>query len=296
MQRTALPRRQAAAAPARWQRRRRAALAPRCTAASCSRALPLVTTQTIVTLSGPEDLQRVLQGNDLVAETFYAPAPHNALADAVAFNAYRLRSAAQTMGLHMGPGRGHATIVALAGEEGQLEAEGEQRQQQQQQQRRRQQGAEQRAVGVVNVTLMAASSTIAAAAGVARGTPFAMITNMAVAPPLRRRGVSHLLMRAAIRAALVELDASPQLALLLAYKYFEPAMRLYEAWGFEQTEWEDPLWREDAEKGRTGRQRRVMLTKQLSGPGLLAHPLPGADGRGDGGSGRGAVGAERWPA
>ena len=54
-----------------------------------------------------------MQANELVAETFYS-ASDIPLFDAVAYNSYRLRSCAQTMGLHMGPGRNHATVVALA--------------------------------------------------------------------------------------------------------------------------------------------------------------------------------------
>lgn len=48
--------------------------------------------------------------------------------------------------------------------------------------------------------------------------------------------------------------------------------RLYEQWGFEATPWEDPLWMQDAEKGKMGRQRRIMMVKQLSGPALAASP------------------------
>lgn len=88
-----------------------------------------------------------------------------------------------------------------------------------------QQDARNKAVGVVNVSLMKASPSIATAASCRPGTPFAMITNMAVSPELRRRGISHLLMQAAIKSALVDLDISPPFALLLAYKYYEPAMR-----------------------------------------------------------------------
>jgi hypothetical protein len=47
---------------------------------------------------------------------------------------------------------------------------------------------------------------------------------------------------------------------------------LYEQWGFEATCWEDPLWKQDAEKGKMGRQRRIMMVKQLSGPSLAASP------------------------
>lgn len=53
----------------------------------------------------------------------------------------------------------------------------------------------QQAVGVVNVTMMQASATISAATSCKQGTPFAMITNMAVSPPFRRRGIAHLLMQ-----------------------------------------------------------------------------------------------------
>lgn len=50
-------------------------------------------------------------------------------------------------------------------------------------------------VGVVNVTMMQASSAISAAIQCKLGTPFAMITNMAVTPAYRRRGIAHLLMQ-----------------------------------------------------------------------------------------------------
>jgi hypothetical protein len=58
------------------------------------------------------------QANDLVAENFYN-ASDNLLLDAVAFNSYRVRSAGQTLGLHMGPSRSHATILALLNGPGQ---------------------------------------------------------------------------------------------------------------------------------------------------------------------------------
>lgn len=58
------------------------------------------------------------QANDLVAENFYS-ASDNLLLDAVSFNSYRVRSAGQTLGLHMGPSRSHATILALLNGPGQ---------------------------------------------------------------------------------------------------------------------------------------------------------------------------------
>lgn len=36
------------------------------------------------------------------------------MVDAINFNSYRVRSAAQTLSLHMAPSRAHATIVALS--------------------------------------------------------------------------------------------------------------------------------------------------------------------------------------
>lgn len=58
-----------------------------------------------------------LQGNDLVAEVFYNTSEHP-LVDAINFNSYRVRAAAQTMSLHMGPSRTHATVVALSSSSG----------------------------------------------------------------------------------------------------------------------------------------------------------------------------------
>lgn len=223
--------------------------------ASGAKALETVTCQTIIQLQTPEDFQLVLQANDLVAENFYS-ASDNLLLDAVSFNSYRVRSAGQTLGLHMGPSRSHATILALLNGPGQQQ----------------QHAAAERAVGVVNVTLMQASDSISAVASCKPGTPFAMITNMAVTPAMRRRGIAHQLMQAAIRTSILQLDYSPAFALLLAYKHYEPAVRLYEQWGFEATPWEDPLWMQDAEKGKMGRQRRIMMVKQLSGPALVASP------------------------
>jgi hypothetical protein len=48
---------------------------------------------------------------------------------------------------------------------------------------------------------MKASPSIATAAACRPGTPFAMITNMAVCPELRRRGISHMLMQVSNKLA-----------------------------------------------------------------------------------------------
>lgn len=61
----------------------------------------------------PHLLAFITQGNDLVSETFYNPGP-NSLTDAVSFNSYRLRAAAQTLSRHASRPRSHATILAFA--------------------------------------------------------------------------------------------------------------------------------------------------------------------------------------
>eukprot|EP00879_Flechtneria_rotunda_P015117 GHRR01015797.1.p1 GENE.GHRR01015797.1~~GHRR01015797.1.p1 ORF type:complete len:206 (+),score=68.38 GHRR01015797.1:350-967(+) len=201
-----------------------------------------------------------------------------------------MRAGAQTIAQHMGGGRSHATVVAFS-EEQQQQCQHQQRQQYAQRQLTeggRQQGQawqhrgshqqeqdERPLVGCVNVTIIQASSSISAAASCEPGTPFALVTNLAVVPKLRQQGIAHQLMQAAIRAAVLELDYSPSFALLLAYKYYEPAVRLYESWGFEATDWADPLWVEDAEKGKVGKERRIMMVKQLSGLRLTVDPLGG---------------------
>eukprot|EP00775_Hariotina_reticulata_P008576 gene8576-8758_t len=239
---------------------------------AAAKAVPQVSLKTIVQLQTPQDLQYVLKANELVTETFYSISD-NPVFDAVNFNSYRMRSAAQTLGLHMGLDRSHATILALPSTKQsaathQHHAHVFQRQVPTAKLRGRDASGEQPAVGVVNVTLMQASSSIAAATDCKVGTPFAMITNMAVSPAVRRQGVAHQLMRAALRTAILDMACSPPFAMLLAYKYYQPAIKLYESWGFSNTPWEDPLWLADAEKGKLGRQRRIMMAKRLSGPGL----------------------------
>ena len=113
------------------------------------------------------------------------------------------------------------------------------------------------------MTVMQASETVSSATGLPPGAPFAMLTNMAVAPHARRRGVGTALMTAALRTVAVRLEGNPGLVILLAYKHFEPAMRLYGAFGFSPTPWQDPLWLEDVQRGRLDRQRRVMLARSL---------------------------------
>lgn len=53
----------------------------------------------------------------------------------------------------------------------------------------------------------------------------AVITNMAVTPPARRRGVATTLMRAACGAAVREMKPRPQATALYVYKDNETARR-----------------------------------------------------------------------
>jgi len=61
----------------------------------------------------------------------------------------------------------------------------------------------------------------------------------------------------------MELKPRPQQLMLLVYKDYEPARRLYESFGFQPTSWIDPLWLADAEKGRVRQKRRLLLTRPL---------------------------------
>lgn len=61
--------------------------------------------------------------------------------------------------------------------------------------------------------------------------------------------------------------------LFLLHAVWRLTCRLYESWGFQATPWVDPTWQEDAEKGRAVRQRRVMMLKPLSGPGMSSKHL-----------------------
>lgn len=71
---------------------------------------------------------------------FYNTSEHP-LVDAINFNSYRVRAAAQTMSLHMGPSRAHATVVALSSSSGGNSTAGQQPGQQPWQSVRQQVGA-----------------------------------------------------------------------------------------------------------------------------------------------------------
>jgi hypothetical protein len=150
-----------------------------------------------------------MAANALVAKEFYPRQPGAPLADALAFNTYRLRHAAQNLGLHMREGARarHATLLAVAPPTagGGAAAAG-----------RRRGGSGGLSlppllgggaggagggsgggggcdpIGVCNVTLRWSSDSIAAAAGCLPGAPFAMVS--------RRRGETR---RGARRGACV---------------------------------------------------------------------------------------------
>jgi hypothetical protein len=148
-----------------------------------------------------DQVDALMQANSLVAAEFY-PRKGSALADALALNSYRLRHAAQNLGLHLNEGaRGHHVTLLAVAPQSQAAQLLEQQQQPQQQRGDQQQQGERRqgrgyaadaerartegAVGVCNVTVRYAGETIAAAAGCEVGAPFAMVSNSA--PQLRRQ-------------------------------------------------------------------------------------------------------------
>ncbi|GBF94339.1 hypothetical protein Rsub_06961 [Raphidocelis subcapitata] len=227
-------------------------------------------------------LQALMAANDLVSREFYPANPGSRVADALALHAYRVRHAAQNLRLHMSEGaRGaHATLLAVA-----PAAEGAGRRRQRAAGGRAWSGRGSRsssssgsssggggdgegmglgeAVGVCNVTLRWASNTVAAAAGCHRGAPFAMVTNMTVVPEWRRRGVARQLLSSCNVTATCRLAERPHFVALLCYRGHEPAYNLYSSFGFVPTSWVDPLWKEDAERSRIGKPRRLLMVKSL---------------------------------
>ncbi|KAL4422570.1 hypothetical protein ABPG75_008767 [Micractinium tetrahymenae] len=108
------------------------------------------------------------------------------------------------------------------------------------------------------------------------GSAAATVSNMAVAPAFRRRGLGRALLTACERAA-AELYAPPASLLALSvYRQNEAAVQLYEGSGWRLDEgWVDPRWAEAAERGRVGFARRLLMLKWLplgcgSGSGAVA--------------------------
>ncbi|KAI8477269.1 MAG: hypothetical protein J3K34DRAFT_490482 [Monoraphidium minutum] len=237
-------------------------------------------------------MDALMAANQLVAAEFYPP-KLSPLADALSYNAYRLRHAAQNLGLHLNEGAKSRHVTLLAVPDGAARGPRSRGRGARDARRQRRQelgwggggGAappaaagggradECDAVGVCNVTLRHAGDVVSAAAGCRVGTPFAMVTNMTVAPGWRRRGVARRLMSDAVDAAGGRLAGGPHFMALLCYKGYSPAYSLYASFGFAPTAWMDPEWVEDAERGRVGKPRRLLMIKPLRpGMALLAPP------------------------
>lgn len=213
-------------------------------------------------------LDALMQANQLVSSEFY-PSKQTPVEDALSYNTYRIRHAAQNITLHMREGSrdDHFTLLATA-----QRPEGERQRPRLRPRRHWGAGAGGgggfggsvgEAVGVCNVTLRYAGDGIAAAAGCLTGAPFAMVTNMTVVPEWRRHGVAQQLMRSSVVTASCRMSEKPHFMALLCYKGYTPAYRLYSSFGFVPTVWMDPDWQEDARRSRIGKPRRLLMVKPL---------------------------------
>lgn len=80
-------------------------------------------------------------------------------------------------------------------------------------------------VGVVNLTMQKASTDFAEAVACKLGSPYVMITNMAVAQQHRRQGIAQYLMNACLQQGLHSIGRQTVLMALLVYKDNEAACR-----------------------------------------------------------------------
>ncbi|EFJ50524.1 hypothetical protein VOLCADRAFT_103972 [Volvox carteri f. nagariensis] len=118
-------------------------------------------------------------------------------------------------------------------------------------------------VGCCGLTLETAPADVVAATGATQGSQYGLLTGLAVAPAYRRRGVASELLAAAAAAATARLPA-PALLTLLVARTNKPALRLYERQGYQEAaSWVDARWQAEAERGRVGKPRRLLLVKRL---------------------------------
>jgi ribosomal protein S18 acetylase RimI-like enzyme len=122
---------------------------------------------------------------------------------------------------------------------------------------------QQQCVGTANVSLRLADTGFCEAIDCKPGTPFIIVTNMAVSEPYRGKGIGRQLMTAAIDQALAQFKPSAELLVLMVYLDNKTALGLYRSFGFIDTRWVDPRWLSDAERSRVGQPRRLLLVKKL---------------------------------
>lgn len=118
-------------------------------------------------------------------------------------------------------------------------------------------------VGVANLTVLPiASDEFAAATGFPLGTRYALISNVAVKQSARRQGVALRIMRDYMNLISNSsgVGLPPKFMALFVYKTNSAALRLYQKLGFVLVEWQDPNWLRDAEKGRIGIPKRLLMT------------------------------------
>ncbi|KAG2430765.1 hypothetical protein HYH02_013604 [Chlamydomonas schloesseri] len=124
-------------------------------------------------------------------------------------------------------------------------------------------------VGCCGLTFDAAPPDVVEATGAPEGCEYALLTGLAVAPSQRRRGVASALLAVAEQEARRVPSSGrrrpPALLALLVSKLNMAGRRLYERNGYEEAEdWVDARWEQDAEKGRIGKPRRLLLFRRIA--------------------------------
>jgi len=118
--------------------------------------------------------------------------------------------------------------------------------------------------GVANVTPGVSLADAADHVKLGLGEAAATVSNMAVAPAFRRRGLGRLLLAECERAAVECLDPPTTLMALAVYRHNDPAVHLYCTSGYTLDDsWVDQRWAESAEKGHVSFARRQLMLKPL---------------------------------
>eukprot|EP00877_Chromochloris_zofingiensis_P006746 jgi/Chrzof1/2324/Cz11g11010.t1 len=184
------------------------------------------------------------RANHLVSDVFHSH-HDNQLSDMTSLLTFRFFLGAHSVMSHLQPGRRHVTLLAITNSNTATTELIEQ------------------VVGVVNLTMQKASTDFAEAVACKLGSPYVMITNMAVAQQHRRQGIAQYLMNACLQQGLHSIGRQTVLMALLVYKDNEAACSLYQSFGFHETNWRDPIWLRDAERGRVGKPPRILMVKHL---------------------------------